>query len=210
MLRGLQRRTSMTPSWTLGHLAQQTQQHHAAADGDRLSILDTPTVGPYRRYLAQIYCFEAPIERACIATDGIPNGLLRTHLKTARLAADLDALGFDMYDAVPREPPRFEDRLDALAWLWVLHRNTLLHGLVYRSLRDTLGAQVIAGGSYLCAFESRAGALMRELGEVLDAAANRVSAAERIVASAKNAFRVQRQWYSCERLATRAPVAHAA
>ncbi|HEY3807037.1 MAG TPA: hypothetical protein VGL61_30750 [Kofleriaceae bacterium] len=195
----------MTRSWTLAHLAQQTEQHHATADGDRLSILEKPSVDRYRRYLAQIYCFEAPIERACITTDGIPNGLLRTHLKTARLAADLGTLGFDAHDAVPLEAPRFEDRIDALAWLWVLQRNTLLHGLVYRYLRDKLGEPIVTGGSYLCAFEGCAGVLMRELGAVLDAVANRVSAAERIVASAKNAFRVQRQWYSCDLLSPKRP-----
>jgi len=188
----------------LAHLRQQTQPHHADADGDRLSIMEKPTVDRYRRYLAQIYCFEAPIERACIATDGMPRSILSTHLKTTRLTADLDVSGFRARDVIPLEVPRFDSRLDALAWLWVLHRNALLHGLIYRYLEGKFPDVMHASGSYLRATEGRAGMLMRELGEALDQAANRVAAAEHIVASAKHAFRLQRQWYSCE-LAPPAP-----
>jgi heme oxygenase len=185
----------------LGHLAQQTRQLHGAADGDRLAVMEKPTHDRYRTCLAQIYCFEAPIEAACISTEGIPRTIVRTHLKTARLAADLEALGFAARDAIPIASPGFAgfDRaVDALAWLWVLHRNTLLHGLIYRYLLGKLPATMHTAGSYLCAFEGQAGALLRELGNALDDATKRASTSERAVVAAKDAFRMQRQWYSCD------------
>jgi len=153
-----------------GHLGQQTQQFHASADGDRLAILEKPTPERYRTYLARIYGFEAPIERACIATDEVPRGLLRTHLKAARLRTDLDALGLDELELelAPLAPPRFAGAPEALAWMWVLHRNTLLHGLVYRYLHAKLREPLRPAGSYLCAFEGRAGALMHELSAALE------------------------------------------
>ena len=195
----------MARSWMLAHLAQQTQPLHAAADGDRLAILEKPTVERYRSYLAQIYCFEAPLEAACISSKGIPRNILRTHLKTWRLAADLDVLGFAARPAMPLETPRFESPVEALAWLWVLHRNTLLHGLIHRYLLSKMREPAHAARSYLCAFEGRAGALMRELGSTLDDVTRRASLAERAVAAAREALRLQHQWYSCSQISPRGP-----
>src|SRR2546421_10265715 len=98
----------MRPSWMLAHLAQQTKQHHAAADGDRLAILEKPTDERYRQWLGKIYCFEAPIEAAGIATPSLAPSILRTHLKTARLERGLDLLGLAAREvgmAVPFDLP---------------------------------------------------------------------------------------------------------
>lgn len=187
----------------LGHLALQTKQHHGSADGDRLAIMERPTIERYRTFLGQIYCFEAPIEAALVATDGIDRRLLRTHLKSAQLAADLEALGLPARELLPREAVHFDSPGEALGWLWVLHRNTLVHGLIYRYLCGRLAEPMRKAGAYLSVFEGRAGALMRELGDVLDATANRSSISARIVIAANEAFRLQRQWYSCETTPTR-------
>jgi heme oxygenase len=197
----------MRRSWMLGHLAQETQDRHAAADGDRLAIMERPTIERYRAYLGQIYCFEAPIEAALLATDGADRRILRTHLKSHRLLADLDALGFPTREARPVEVTPFETPVDALAWLWVLHRNTLLHGLIHRYVAGKLPETVTVAGAYLSSFEGQAGALMRELGDTLDHAIRRASLAERVVRAAKDAFRMQRQWYSCDFLSPMRPSA---
>ena len=189
----------------LGHLAQQTQQHHAAADGDRLAIMEKPNRERYRMYLARVYCFEAPVEAACIATEGIERGILRSHLKTSRLAADLEALGITAREAVVIDAPRFDSPAEALTWLWVLHRNTLLHGLLYRYLAGKLPGTMPAAGGYLSAFEGRAGALLRELGEAMERTARRAPVVERMVAAANEAFRMQHQWYSCKLLPPERP-----
>ena len=195
----------MRPSWVLEHLAQQTQQHHASADGDRLAIMEKPSLDRYRMYLAQVYCFEAPVEAACIATEGIDRSILRSHLKTSKLAEDLEALGFAVREAAVIDAPRFDSPATALTWLWVLHRNTLLHGLIHRYLAGKLPGTMSAAGAYLSAFEGRAGALLRELGEAMERAARRASVVERMVASANEAFRTQHQWYRCQLLPPERP-----
>ena len=196
----------MRASWMLCHLAQQTQLHHAAADGDRLAMMEKPTLDRYRHHLAQIYCFEAPVEAACIATEGLDRRILHSHLKTPRLAADLEALGFAARDTIGIDVPRFENPADALAWLWVLHRNTLLHGLVYRCLAGKLPETMRVAGAYLSAFEGRAGALMRDLGDAMERVARRALVVERMVAAANEALRLQHQWYRCNlRSPERAP-----
>lgn len=188
----------MRPSWLLAHLAQQTKLHHAVADGDRLAILDRPTGDEYKRWLGRIYCFEAPIEAACIATAGMPHRIVRSHLKTTRLERDLEMLGFAL-----REPPTagsFESPAEALGWLYVLHRNTLLHGVIYRFLRSKLPSHSEHAGSYLAMFEGRAGEALRALGDAILAYARRPLQVEAVVAAANEAFRVQHQWYSCDHL----------
>ena len=164
--------------------------------------MEKPAHDRYRTFLAQIYCFEAPIEAACAATEGFDRAVVRTHLKTSRLAADLEALGFAARETSKIESPRFDSPAEALAWLWVLHRNTLLHGLLYRYLSGKLPDTMRAAGAYLSAFEGRAGALLRELGNSMEQVARRSYVAERMAIAANEAFRVQRQWYSCHPLST--------
>ena len=182
----------------LDHLAAATHPHHATATADRLAILDSPSVARYRVFLAQIYCFEAPIEAALVATDGLPRDFVRSHLKTNKLADDLDALGLTVRDTIPKDMVRFASVGEALGWLWVLHRNTLVHGLLYRQLASKLRDHMRLAGAYLSVYEGRAGLLLRQLGYALDATANRTTIAEQIVTAANEAFRMQRQWYSCD------------
>ena len=160
--------------------------------------MERPTVERYRRYLTQIYCFEAPVEAACAATEQLDRELVRTHLKTHYLAADLEALGLAARSVAAIPQMSFDGPEEALGWLWVVHRNTLVHGLVRRHLETLLPDTMRDAGAYLAAVEGRAGALMGQLGRLLDAAANRIVSCERIVAAAKHAFRLQHQWYDCE------------
>ncbi len=177
-------------------LAQQTGRYHAAADADRLVILEKPTRARFCVYLARIHGFESAVESAIAATPGIDRGLLRTHMKCARLAADLAAL--DTAPIAPARAPRFDTPAAALGWLWVIQRNTLLHSLVHRYLAGKLPDAIAVAGSYLATFEGRAGIAMRELGDTMSAVARRVSLAEQMVSSAVDAFRAQRQWYGRE------------
>ena len=204
--RRLQWDHAVRPSWILDHLAQQTQPHPAAADCDQLAIMEKPTVDRYRVFLAQVYCFEAPVEAACLATEGVDGRILRNHLKSGRLAADLEALGFAARDAVAIDVPHFDGPAESLGWLWVLHRNTLLHGILYRYLAGKLPDTIRGAGAYLSAFEGRAGALLRELGDAMERVARRASLVERMVTAAHEAFRTQRQWYTCRVLSPNRPL----
>ena len=186
----------MCRAWMLEHLAQQTQQHHASADGARLAIMERPSPARYRAYLARIHCFEAAIEAAWAATEGLDRSLLLTYRKTDKLVSDLEALGLGTCEIATTTRLRFACPAEALGWMWVIHRNTLFHGLVYRYLACRFVEVMRVAGAYLSAFEGRAGALMGQLGHALDAAARRPAAESRIASAANEAFRMQRQWYS--------------
>ena len=177
----------------VSHLSRETQLHHASADADRLTILERPTPDRYGRYLAQIYGFEAPVEAACAAT--ISRDLVRSHFKAHRLAADLEALGLTPQAAAAI--PAFDGPEQALGWLWVVHRNALLHGLVHRHVATVLPETARSAGSYLSTFDSRGGALPSRLAHAMEAAARRVASCERMIAAAKQAFELQHEWYSC-------------
>jgi len=197
----------MARVWTLGELAKQTQQHHATADRDRLAIMEQPSLGRYRTFLARIYCFEAPLEAAWISAGGLERSLAHMHLKSPKLVDDLEALGVDPHRLSPARTIRFRDRAEALGWLWVVHRNTLLHGLIHRYLASELPEAMRSASSYLTAFDGRAGALMRSLGEAVDEVVERGASPARIAAAANEAFRMQRLWYSCDVLSPRRPPA---
>ena len=181
----------------LGRLAHETRIHHVAADGDRLAAMENPSDASYRMLLGRIYCFESPLETAFAATPDFDRGLLQTHVKTRHLAADLGALGTAAKNLDADPVIGFDDPADALGWMYVIQRNTFLHGLLGRHLATKIPCAIRRAGSYLTAHESVAGARMRELGTVLDSVARRTYIADRIVHAANDAFRCQRQWYTC-------------
>jgi heme oxygenase len=184
-------------SWMLGRLVHETRIHHSGADGDRLATMEQSSEQTYRAFLARVYCFEAPLESAFGATAGFDPGLFQTHMKTKRLTADLDALGVAATDLDIGPTVGFADVADALGWMYVVQRNTLLHGLLSRHLATRIPAVMRRAGAYLTAHENAAGARLRELGTVLDSTARRTYIADRIVHAAAEAFRCQRQWYAC-------------
>jgi heme oxygenase len=182
-------------SLMLTRLADETHPYHAAADGDRLMLMERSSARMYRSCLRRIYCFEQPVEAALARTPGFEPSLLHTHLKTTRLANDLRGLGVAI-DNIAQPATAFDDVAQALGWLYVIHRNTLYHGLLLRQLKILIPKEIQIAGSYLAAFEGLAGARMREIGVVIDRAARRGNVAGRVVAGANEALRRQRQWYS--------------
>lgn len=179
----------------LTRLADETRPYHAAADGDRLVLMERSSARMYRSCLRRIYCFEQPVEAALALTPGFDPSLLHTHLKTTRLANDLRELGVSI-DNIAQPAAAFDDVAQALGWLYVIHRNTLYHGLLLRQLKMLIPGEMQIAGSYLAAFEGLAGARMREIGVALDRAVRRDNVASRVVAGANEALRRQRQWYS--------------
>lgn len=185
----------MTRTPALAQLAQLTRQHHARADSDRLAIMEAPSVERYRTLLARVYAFEAAVEAACLTTPALDLVHARTHFKSQRLTGDLEALGIDAREVIPAPIPRPGNVDAALAWMWVVHRNTLLHGLLYRYLATQLGNTMQVAGAYLSVFEGRAGALMRSLGDALDVCSRDHRTLAVIASAGNDAFRHQRHWY---------------
>ena len=182
-------------SWIVARLIEETRVHHADAAGDRLAVMQKPTEESYRAFLCHVYGFEAPLEARFTAMSGFDGGLLHTHMKSGHLVADLDALGV-IAGGLEWAPTVIRDDVaEALAWMYVLERNTLFHGLMFRHLAAKLPGTMQRAGAYLTAHESIGGRL-RELGAVLDHSARRTQNADRMVRAANEAFRYQRQWYA--------------
>lgn len=179
-------------------LKRETESWQRAADTDRLAVMSA-TPATYRTYLARIWGFEAPVEAALAMTVGLEDWIdLRARTNHKLLRADLAALGVIDPTHLPRCPNVFPFRgpAHALGWIYVLERNTLLHGLLDRTLRQRMPDQMKLAGSYLGMQARSAGERWRELGEALDKQARRPPSGDAIVAAARSAFRAQRAWYA--------------
>jgi heme oxygenase len=189
--------------WTLAHLAKHTRPLQLRVDRDRLAILEAepPTLPRYREYLAKIYGFEVAVETTLLAVDGFDARLVRTHLKTHLLAGDLERLGLSTHRILPFEPVTFDGVAEALGWLYALQHSALAHGVIRRYLASRL--PIADTCTYLCATEGRAGALMRQLGAVLDSTTRRrPSNAERMCLGACDAYRLQHHYYRSDPIVT--------
>jgi heme oxygenase len=189
----------MPESWMLARLNRETHRQQITADADRLSLLMTPvTVESYGSFLRRVYGFEAPVEAALVMTPDLAQVVdVRGRVGLRLLRSDMTALGI----VDPRLTPRcstisaFRGVPEALGWMYVIDRNTLLNGQLQRHLQTQLPAQLEHAGSYLMSFERSATTRWRELGNALDRFAKSPAHAERIANAAKAAFRYQRFWY---------------
>jgi heme oxygenase (biliverdin-IX-beta and delta-forming) len=174
-----------------------TRAHHATADADRLKVLDVAGPAQYASYLARVHGYEAPVEAAVAA---LPDMLVHlTRPKAGQLRRDLLALGLTDPDlaALPRcgSIGAMSSRAQALGWLYVLERNTLITGLLRRHLTHRMPAEMKAASAYLSASSVAPGARLRALGEALAVEAEHgPHAIAEIVAAANEAFRCQRHW----------------
>ena len=179
-------------------LALETKSHHAGADADRLALLDDPSFDRYRAFLETVYAFEARYEQALVQTPGLDPRIVRARTKVTKLHADLLALGIapaEMLAWTRPAIPVFRSEAEALGWMYVVERNTLMHGLVRRHLTRTMPDVMERASSYLAAYGDVPGALYRELGTELDGAARRAIPSQ-IVEAAHVAFACQRLWFA--------------
>jgi heme oxygenase len=157
----------------------------------------------YKRRLEATYGFEAPFEAVCAYTPGLRDVIdLRSRSRAGLIAQDLLALGLlpSELSAMPHCFPiaPFSDRLEALGWLYVVERATLMHDEVRRHLLAHL-PRIERATAYLGAYHNVAGARWQELGHALDAAAHTDDARADLVIGAHTAFRRLLDWYSSQR-----------
>lgn len=184
------------PSWMLLRLGFETQIHHASADSDRLQLMDMRSPAEYRAALAAILGFEAPLEAALYEVGG--PALVRERGRSHWLRRDLHALGLadEAIDYLPRCTVRITSYTQALGWLFVTERHTLLAGLIQRHLLHRFGDSLRDSTSYLASASEAPGARFRALCETIDShAAQHDAYANLVVTGAIEAFRCQRQWY---------------
>jgi heme oxygenase len=178
-------------------VALETRVHHNIADADRLAVMDARDRSTYRTFLERVHGFESSVETAIVRAPDLDAALVRSMMKTARLRQDLTALGLEL-DEIDQLPaataPNIRTAAQALGWMFVLERHTLLSGLIRRHLSRYLAREMAIASAYLSAYGDTPGARFRIFGDALGDYGRRY-APDFIVAAAREAFRAQRQWY---------------
>jgi heme oxygenase len=183
----------------LTQLNLETRIHHAEVDADQLKVLELPDAARYREFMIRSYGFEASVESALALTTNLNQFVdLRDRAKAGLIAADLLALGMRPQELskVPLCPwiETFDSIADALGWLYVVERKTLLHSAMLRHLTVRMPQIIVLASSYLSCYDHTAGTRWRDLGAALDRFATPESA-DQIVAAAHHAFWCQRDWF---------------
>ena len=183
----------------LMRLNMETRAHHSAVDGVWLDLLSPRvTVTQYVALLARGYGFEAPLEGALAYTRQLGTLInLRERARAGMLAQDLLALGLspaqltELAQCTDIEP--FKSPLEALGWMYVAERSTLLFAQLHRALRQHL-PEVSGACAYLGCYDGIASARWLGLGRVLDQLAERDDQVAHVLAGAHAGFECQRRW----------------
>lgn len=195
-------------SWMLTRLNLETRSHHPVVDADQLSVLDRPSIEKYRELLIRTYGIEASVESALAATPGLDRVIdIHPRAKAGLIATDLLCLELRPHELaeVPLCPwlDTIETIHDAMGWLYVLERRTLLHGAMLRHLCVRLPHVIETASAYLRCYGNQTGARWRDLGVALDHAAATPETGDRIVAAADEAFWAVRDWFQRGHLGSR-------
>jgi len=175
----------------------ETRAQHPEADSSWLELMSFDATR--LRYLEQLmttYGFEAPIEAALALTPQMSRVLqLRPRARSGLIVQDLLALGLSP-SRIARLPQcsrivPFRDHVEALGWMYVLERATLLHEAIRRHLQARLPS--VHAWSYLSAYDGIASERWLEFGNILDCFA--FEQLESIVSAAQAAFDCQRDWF---------------
>src|SRR4051794_36628851 len=130
---------------TLALLDRETRPLHAEADrgwGRFLHDCST-TRDDYFQQLAMTYGFEWSYEAACSYTPGVGQAIdLRGRWRAGLIAQDLLTLGYTAHDVEANRSyslAPFQDAAEALAWMYVVERPTLIH----EDIRDELVSRFV-------------------------------------------------------------------
>lgn len=189
-----------TCSPILTRLNVETRAQHPAADAAWLELMSLDVTRP--RYLGQLiatYGFEAPVEAALTLTPHISTLVqLRDRARAGFIVQDLLTLGLTP-SRIARLPQctqivPFRDQAEALGWMYVLERATLLHDAIRRHLQARLPN--VHSLNYLSAYDGIASTRWKEFGLALDHVSGEQGMSRQIIAAAHDAFECQRMWFS--------------
>lgn len=196
----------MQASRVVMRLNIETRAQHPEADSTWLDLMSFEATR--LRYLEQLvttYGFEAPIEAALALTPQMSNVLqLRPRARSGLIVQDLLALGLSP-SRIARLPQcscivPFRDHVEALGWMYVLERATLLHDAIRRHLQARL--PTVDAWNYLSAYDGVASERWLEFGDILDCFA--FEQIDSIVGAAQAAFGCRREWLAaCDPALTR-------
>jgi heme oxygenase len=188
-----------TGGTTLTLLDRETRSLHGDADRGwaRLRRDGSTTRDDYLQQLTVTYGFESSYEAACSYTPGVGQAIdLRGRWRSGLLAQDLLALGCTAHDL---EAMRcyflapFQDAAEALAWMYVVERPTLIH----EEVRDELVSRFVdltRATTYLHAFQGAVSKRRAELGIALDQLCVSDKIYQRVVEAARAGFHAIIEW----------------
>jgi len=187
-------------SKTLVRLNVETRCFHAAADAPWLDLVAPGRTVTQLDYVAQLvlaYGFDAPLEAALAYTPHLEAFVdLHPRFRCGLLAQDLLALGLSPGQVAALRQcmiAPFASVAEALGWLYVHERSTLLHEGVACEL-ESQHPVLVRATSALRAHEGRVGGLWDDFGQALDRVARTSHIEDRVVAAALDAFRTLRVW----------------
>jgi heme oxygenase len=184
---------------TLALLDRETRTFHAEADRGWARLLrDSSTArDDYLHQLSVAYGFESSYEAACSYTPGVGQAVdLRGRWRSGLIAQDLLTLGCTAHDV---EAMRcyslapFQDAAEALAWMYVVERPTLIH----EDVRDELVSRFVdlaRATTYLCAYEGAVSKRRAELGIALDQLCISDKVCKRVIEAARAGFHALIEW----------------
>jgi heme oxygenase len=185
---------------TLAHLDRETTALHDECDRGWRRLLQARDISreEYAQQLMITYGFEAPFEAACAYTPELSSVIdLRGRARSGLIAQDLLALGRTP-DQVTRTNTyplaSFQDAAEALGWMYVVERPTL----IYDEVRDALATRfydLSRATMYLSAYEKQASRRRAELGTALDRVSSNDKIRERVIDAARNAFGALVSWH---------------
>jgi heme oxygenase (biliverdin-IX-beta and delta-forming) len=193
-------------SRVLMRLNAQTRAQHSAVDWPWLELMSPDASrGRYLDHLVTIYGFESAVEAALALTPHISEIVdLRTRARSGQIVEDLLALGLSASKIarlpICRQVVPFREIAEALGWLYVIERSTLLFGTIRRYMAQQL-PQVHAW-HYLSAYDGMASQRWQELGLALDAYAITPTSEDAIVESARTALSCLCDWHASKPAAT--------
>lgn len=177
-----------------------TRQWHADVDAPWLHLLQ-PTVSraDYLTQLVRTYGFVAPFESACKYTPHLERSLMYHRFSRAGLIAqDLLTLGLSpgQIATVPQclSITTFKDVAEAMGWLYVVERATLLHAGIRRHLVARL-PELENACAYLAVDAGRGGEHWAAFGRAIDRIGAKPAVADEIAAAAHEAFACVRHWF---------------
>lgn len=191
-------------SQLLTRLDSETRSQHASADeGWRLMLNDTVRRADYVRQLVLTYGFEAPYESACAYTPGLVQVIeLRGRWRAGLLAQDLLALDLSAERLTSLRcayVAPFYDAAEALAWMYVVERATLMHSLVRAHLVSKM-PELAQACAYLRAYDGLASVRWQQLGRALDQVATTSAVIDRMIKAAQAALAAHHEWREvCDR-----------
>jgi heme oxygenase len=184
---------------TLALLDRESRSLHAEADRAWTRFLhdDKTTRDDYIQQLVATYGFESSFEAACSGTPGLSQLLdLRGRWRSKLILQDLLAAGL-AEDVVANlrcaSLGPFQDRAEALAWMYVVERPTLIFADLHEALTSRF-VDLTRATFYLRAYDGVVSKRWSALGIALDQLCNSEKVCKRVTEAACAAFQALIEW----------------